>query len=207
MTDVEADRASGRPPRQARGRVRREAIIDAAAQIVAADGPEALTIHAAARRAGASIGSMYHFFQNRDALLEALMQRHHAALAEISAQSRQITLETWRKMTAEEVIGRVFGRPLDYFAGHRDALALVTLQDSARADEFQELLLQVMVARLGETIGAKSAVTLFAVCAGTLFFLRETQLGGKDSASRDIPKVLTAYLAAVERAIAGDKAS
>ncbi|MBV9509600.1 MAG: TetR/AcrR family transcriptional regulator [Caulobacteraceae bacterium] len=202
MENGEAETIAGRAPRQARGRERREAIIDAAAEIVAEQGIEALGIHSAARRAGASIGSMYHFFQNREELLEALMQRHRLALAAISEETGRIPEERWRAMTADEVIANLFGRPLGYFDRRRDALAMSSVQESAQAAEFQSLLQHVMIARLGSTAGRKAAVILFAVSAGTLYFLRDTHFGEGDGPINEIVKVLTAYLTTIEGTIA-----
>jgi len=202
MENGEAETIAGRAPRQARGRERREAIIDAASEIVAEQGIEALGIHTAARRAGASIGSMYHFFQNREELLEALMQRHRTALAAISEEARRIPEERWRAMTAEAVIANLFGRPLGYFDRRRDALAMSSVQESAQAAEFQALLQHVMAVRLGAAAGRKAAVILFAVSSGTLYFLRDTHFGEGEDPINEIVRVLTAYLKDVERTLA-----
>jgi AcrR family transcriptional regulator len=52
-----------------------EALLDAAAAIVAADGPAAVTMVAVVRRAAVPSGSLYHRFPNRAALLGALWLR------------------------------------------------------------------------------------------------------------------------------------
>jgi AcrR family transcriptional regulator len=63
------------PRRQARGLARIEAILDAAAAVVAESGPEALSMNEVARRAGISPGSLYQFFSDKRALLVALTER------------------------------------------------------------------------------------------------------------------------------------
>ena len=203
MTSDESARVAGPAPRQARGRERRESIIDAAGQIVAAQGADALTLHTAARQAGSSIGSMYHFFQGRDELLEALRQRHRVAVAVMTQEAGAIPLERWRAMSTREVIDRLFGPSVDYFGQHRDALVLVRLDDNAVAAEFQALLGAIMAARLGEAAGARAAATLFAVCTGTQFFLRDVHFEGEDAARSEIPRVLSAYLEELEHEAAG----
>ncbi|MGM9480762.1 TetR/AcrR family transcriptional regulator [Roseateles sp. NT4] len=50
-------------------------ILEAAAQILEAQGFEAFNTNAVAERAGVSIGSLYQYFPGKDALLIALMQR------------------------------------------------------------------------------------------------------------------------------------
>ena len=65
-------------------------ILEAAAQILEAQGFEAFNTNAVAERAGVSIGSLYQYFPGKDALLIALMRREkerfrddaHAALAQ-----------------------------------------------------------------------------------------------------------------------------
>lgn len=53
-------------------------ILEAAAQILEAQGREAFNTNAVAERAGVSIGSLYQYFPGKDALLIALMQREKA---------------------------------------------------------------------------------------------------------------------------------
>lgn len=65
-------------PRQARAQATRDAILEAATQIVSAHGLAGFNTNAVARRAGVSIGSLYQYFANKDALMAALI---HAAQA------------------------------------------------------------------------------------------------------------------------------
>lgn len=63
-------------PRQARSRATVDAILSAAAQVFVKHGYAAGTTDRIAERAGVSIGSLYQYFPNKDALLTALAQRH-----------------------------------------------------------------------------------------------------------------------------------
>lgn len=69
-----------RHPRQARGIVTRDAILTAAAHILDDEGEAAFTTNAVAERAGVSIGSLYQYFRNKQAILVSLAQREEARL-------------------------------------------------------------------------------------------------------------------------------
>jgi len=64
-----------REPSQPRGQKRVDAILDAAEQLIAEQGMDAATMNAISERAGASIGSLYHFFPNREAIFQELALR------------------------------------------------------------------------------------------------------------------------------------
>jgi AcrR family transcriptional regulator len=65
-------------PRQARARATTEAILDAAAHILGERGWTGLTTNAVAEVAGVSIGSLYQYYPNKLALIEAVRARHFA---------------------------------------------------------------------------------------------------------------------------------
>lgn len=69
-----------RSPVQGRAQATVEAILKAAAQILARHGVEAATTNAIAERAGVSVGSLYQYFANREALLNELVKRHVEAM-------------------------------------------------------------------------------------------------------------------------------
>jgi AcrR family transcriptional regulator len=74
-------------PRQRRSEATVEAIVEAAARILAADGPRALTTNAVARRAGVSVGSLYQYFPNKQAIVRALMERELARAARLRPEA------------------------------------------------------------------------------------------------------------------------
>ncbi len=83
-----------RQPRQERGQRRIEGLLDAADRVFASVGFEAATTNAIAREAGASVGSLYQFFPDKEAILRALTARYRAALHEL--HDRVFTEETAR---------------------------------------------------------------------------------------------------------------
>ncbi|POF30484.1 TetR/AcrR family transcriptional regulator [Roseibium marinum] len=69
-------------PRQERARVTVDAIFEAAIQVLLSDGLPRLTTTRVAERAGVSVGTMYQYFPNKQALIYALSERYLEALAE-----------------------------------------------------------------------------------------------------------------------------
>ena len=69
---------SRRRPRQRRAHATVSAILEAAAEVFAREGYARATTNRIAARAGVSIGSLYQYFPNKDALLAALLEQHHA---------------------------------------------------------------------------------------------------------------------------------
>lgn len=67
-----------------------ESILDAAEQVIADVGYDAATTDAIAKRAGASMGSFYHFFPNKEAVLAALAQRYALRMSAINAHAMPV---------------------------------------------------------------------------------------------------------------------
>lgn len=79
MSPTSTARSRKKPPRravQARSRNTVEAIIEAATRILARDGWGALNTNAIARVAGVSVGSVYEYFGNKQAILDVILDRH-----------------------------------------------------------------------------------------------------------------------------------
>jgi len=73
MAGERLDRAS---PVQERGRNTRKAILDAAGALIISEGPNSFSLQEVADQAGVPIGSLYHYFAGRPALLRALAETH-----------------------------------------------------------------------------------------------------------------------------------
>ena len=83
-------------PVQARSAARLETLLDAAAAVVDEIGFERLTTAMVAERAGASIGTVYRYFPDRIALLEALSARNlDRVLARVGEEVRRPEYADW----------------------------------------------------------------------------------------------------------------
>lgn len=63
-------------PRQARSKATVDSILDATTRVLIKHGFDSLTTNAVASAAGCSIGSLYQYFPNKEALVSALIDRH-----------------------------------------------------------------------------------------------------------------------------------
>lgn len=75
-----------RLPTQARSRERVERILDAAAQLVVAEGVDGLTTRSIAEAAGLPVASLYQYFADKEAVLLALCERDMAEMDDQVAQ-------------------------------------------------------------------------------------------------------------------------
>ncbi|MCL2715691.1 MAG: TetR/AcrR family transcriptional regulator [Alphaproteobacteria bacterium] len=87
-------------PRQARARQTVEYILEAAACILAERGLEGFTTNHIAERAGVNISSLYQYFPDKLAILEALRERHVA----VPDQNYAVWLERSRDLPLEEIV-------------------------------------------------------------------------------------------------------
>jgi AcrR family transcriptional regulator len=76
-----------RVPRQERGHERVDKLLDAAAAVIAEVGVDAATTNAIAARADTSVGSLYQFFPNKTAIVEALAARYNVQLRQLNEKS------------------------------------------------------------------------------------------------------------------------
>jgi AcrR family transcriptional regulator len=71
-----------RVPTQARSRARVRRLLDAAEQLLATEGAEALTTTRVAEEAGVSVGSLYQYLADKGAIVQALAHRYLAEFEE-----------------------------------------------------------------------------------------------------------------------------
>ena len=95
-------------PQQERSHKRYQAILDAAAEVFAERGVEAATTQEIAERADTSIGSVYRFFADKQALFQAVLDR-------VAANEREL-LESVFADAFDESIPTLIDRAIDVYA-------------------------------------------------------------------------------------------
>lgn len=98
--------AQRRRPRQQRSQQTVDWVLEAAAQLFSEHGYAGTTTNKVAERAGVSVGSVYQYFPNKDALLAALAERHlhEAAAAVLAAIERASAMQAPLPLLLREVI-------------------------------------------------------------------------------------------------------
>jgi AcrR family transcriptional regulator len=106
------DRAP-RAPQQERGQRRVEQILDAAEQVFVEHGAAGATMQLIADCANASVGSLYHFFPNKEAIVEALGARYADAVRDNNMRAMPLTLV---HLPVEQLFDRILRAQVEFIA-------------------------------------------------------------------------------------------
>lgn len=194
----------GRRPQQERGARRVEAILDAAAALVAEGGAESLTMQALADRARTSKGSLYHFFPDLQGVLCALADRHTAAITAMSAGMVADATVVWATLSLAETIER-FLAPLSYLEAHPDLLALartslVRGNTTRRLTPYRDLAAHILRQRC-PAVGARQrqavASTMVAIVDGVVGYALRSDDVRPARMMTELRRALCAYLGAL----------
>jgi AcrR family transcriptional regulator len=115
-------------PRQRRSQATVEVILEAAAQLLERDGERGFNTNAVAERAGVSIGSLYRYFPNKQAILVALALREKQAFGVLAA--RRLAGDT-EGLAPDRAVIRAF---LQAFGGRTRARRIAVAALFASAD-------------------------------------------------------------------------
>ncbi|MDR9760539.1 TetR/AcrR family transcriptional regulator [Rhizobium redzepovicii] len=91
-------------PRQGRAIATVDAIFEATLQVLSSDGLIRLNTTRVARRAGVSVGALYQYFPNKQALLFAVLERHLEMLAGAVEKARDQNRCAAKELIAEAVV-------------------------------------------------------------------------------------------------------
>ena len=137
-------------PTQARAGATVDAIVEAAAQVLQKEGEEGLTTARVAARAGVSIGSIYQYFPNKDAILLALIRKEREAIgAEVARKFAEI-----EPQSGEEIVSAVIATLVAAFRPRRKRRKLVAMMAALSADRDDSGV--VLRDRIGDLIVAAS---------------------------------------------------
>lgn len=189
-----------RLPRQERGRRRVDEILDAAEALIVEAGPSACSIQGLARRAGASVGSMYHFFPTKDAIFEALRLRYaaegHAMAAKIHAHA-----DAWARLPFAAFVDRLLALLADFMARTPAYFVLhgmesgPSMKDAAAREAMGTALTSLLCTR------DRSATR--AECARRVEILMVVGEGITTQMARSAPKQRARYMDELRRAMSG----
>jgi AcrR family transcriptional regulator len=110
-------------PTQARAAYTVDAIVEAATQILQSDGEERLTTNRIAERAGVSIGSLYQYFADKEAIVEAIASRERERIVTAIVRS----LSDLDPADFENVVREVVRTLVNAFARRRRARRIVLM--------------------------------------------------------------------------------
>jgi AcrR family transcriptional regulator len=124
--------------------------MEAAATVIAEKGYEAATMAEIAARAGALVGSLYHFFPNKEALAEALIRRYEGI---VDAAFTRIN-DRAAAMPVEDLADALTGLMIEIQAESRAMVALLDARAewSAKRQEFMDAALR----RIAKTLSLKA---------------------------------------------------
>jgi AcrR family transcriptional regulator len=205
---VAQDRAARvrREPRQARSRARVAQILAAADGILSREGFEALTVRRIAQEAGVPVGSIYQFFPDKAAVVDALA---HGYIGEFDAAIARL-VEGAQAPHADDGWADPVGRLVDEFADlYRSRPGYVALwsgrhlsPELARADEANNLAIAQGVRRILVARGVlrdgpdleRNAQVAVRVADALLQFAFAGAAGGDERILAELKTLLRLYL-------------
>ena len=191
-----------RKPRQVRAEITRERILAAAAHVFAEHGYAAGTTNRIAERARVSIGSLYQYFPNKDAILAELLVRH-------------IDRGTWRQadqldLSPGSLEATVRALVRDAIDNHSDdpQLLRIMIEEAAFSQELLDAIErhgQLRVGQLRELltrhpdvhvrdIGTAAELILFTVEMNTHKFMAAPRTIAIDTFEQELVDMVTRYL-------------
>ena len=200
-----------RQPRQQRSRARVRHILEAAYTILSAEGFEALTVRRIAQVAGVPVGSIYQFFPDKAAVVDALagtyIGQFDAAIAQLVAASQA---EQWK-----DPVGTLIDAFTQLYRANPGYVALWSGRhvspELARADEannaaIAEGVRRILVRQAGLPDGAalaRSAQIAVVVADALLQFAFRQAPDGDEGVLGELKELLRLYLARVTGRLSG----
>ena len=204
-----ASKAKGskrRTPKQARAVSTVDVLLDAAARLMAEEGYAALTTTRIAKRAGTSVGSVYQYFPDREAIAAALVENRSLRLAEAARH------ELRELMTAplEELMPRSVETLIDLYQENKAVLIdlvdadpnLRSIAQSLAAELLNFSTYQGYLTHHLEELGTEDVelavriTGLVGMSAARAFVAAPQEPVPKEVFAREVGKMLTRYLSA-----------
>ena len=159
----------------------RAAILDAAEERLAAQGLHGTSLVEIAKAAGVAVGTLYNYFEDRDALVRALFETRRATLA----PKIETAIRSGADLAFEPRLRRFMRELFDAFESHHRYVQVVFqaehLKPTASHSDLIAAIDEMMAAAVREGAVAKTtSETLGVVLAGSIraVLMRRSQRGG-----------------------------
>jgi AcrR family transcriptional regulator len=187
-----------------------EAIFDATIQVLLDEGIERLTTTRVADRAGVSVGTLYQYFPNKEALLAALLERHLLkvveAVEQVAVHSKRLPISDVMEALMQAFFDAKFAEP----ATSRALYALVSRLDGlelvARMTQRTQIALCEMLASVSDyqfseisSISYVLATSIISPVQGLL--TSHADASAVKAVQNQLTLMLTAYLQRVGKSV------
>jgi len=128
--------ATRREPKQERSRQTVEVVLEGVKRVLRRHGAEAITTNRVAEAAGVSIGSLYQYFPDKQAIFAALHERHVDSVRDVMER----TVTHFTSASLEEVTLELVERLAQVHANDAELHEVVSAQVPGSADGFKSAL-------------------------------------------------------------------
>jgi AcrR family transcriptional regulator len=189
---------SRRVPQQQRGELRMAKILEAAANVIAVAGYEAATMTAIAERAQASIGTVYEYFPNKEAVARALRLQYGDEIEE-----RWKHLDGRAKdLSVDELVEQIIDITVQFMNDRPAYIPLISAnvnfkRDPAARLRFRERLASFFVAKrpgLSDTAALRTANIMVQTVKGLSRLYAEARPKDRAELVREYKQLLRSYL-------------
>src|SRR5262245_14238074 len=202
---------------QARGRATMDTIFEATARIIERDGIAALNTNRIAERAGISIGTLYEYFPNKDAILIAMARQRLSEDERLVRQALTGPEADQNVSLARKAIHALVALHADRPKVRRAVMAVHLAHgfgsEHARpVQEIAELIVQRNARLQGDKTAQLDRASLFVITRAVIGVIRaafeeRSLLPGTTSLEDELVRLVEAYLSALQRAHAASKSS
>jgi AcrR family transcriptional regulator len=197
-------KAKRRVPQQDRGERRVAEVLEAAAQVIGEKGYEAATMTEIAERAGASIGALYQYFPNKEAIARALRQQY---AEEMQARWTPLAAQGG-KLTVKQLVDGMFEVIVDFMENRPAFIPLLNAPRNFKRDPAARMQLRELFAalfrekqpELTQEAAIRIANVVLQVVKGMKPLYAEAKPAEREEIVREFKVMLTSYLGARLRA-------
>lgn len=200
LSKAEILKSGRRIPQQDRGERRVAEVLEAAASVIAEVGYDAATMTAMAERAGASIGALYQYFPNKEAIAHAL---RHQYGNEMEASWSPLA-EQGAKLSVRQMVDAIFDVMTDFMDNRPAYIPLMNIprdykRDPARRNRLREhfaSLFRQKQPELAHDEAFRIANVVFQIVKGMNPLYAEANRAERIEIVREFKLLLTTYLSA-----------